>query len=103
MFDSKRILDQLVGSGVAGGLAGGAAGALAVNALSGKKAKKYAGTALKVGGLAVIGGLAYKAWQHYKDDKTATGEAPPTAFVPAAQEDSSALNMLLIRSMIAAP
>ena len=26
MFDAKRILDQLVGSGVAGGLAGGVAG-----------------------------------------------------------------------------
>jgi len=44
MFDAKKILDQLVSSGVAGG-------ALA-NVMSGKKAKKLAGSALKVGGLA---------------------------------------------------
>ncbi len=103
MFDSKRLLDQLVNSGFAGGLAGGAAGAAMMNALSSKKAKKYAGTALKAGGLAVIGGLAYKAWQHHKKDETATQDsAPPAAFVPETPEDSSILNMLLIRSMIAA-
>ena len=54
MFDAKKMLDQLVGSGVAGGLAGGLAGGALANALSGKKAKKIAGSALKVGGLAVV-------------------------------------------------
>jgi len=103
MFDSKRLLDQLVNSGFAGGLAGGAAGAAVMNALSGKKAKKYAGTALKAGGLALIGGLAYKAWQHHKKDAAPAQDAPPpAAFVPETPEDSSVLNMLLIRSMIAA-
>ena len=57
MFDAKRLLDQL-----AGGLAGGAL----ANALSGKKARKIAGSALQMGGLALIGGLAYKAWQNYQ-------------------------------------
>ena len=35
MFDAKRLLDQLVGSGVAGGLAGGLAGGALANVLSG--------------------------------------------------------------------
>lgn len=102
MFDTKRILDQLVNSGFAGGMAGGLAGGAIANAMSGKKAKKYAGTALKAGGLALIGGLAYKAWQSYKDNKPANEAPPPAAFVPDEPVDSSMLNLLLIRSMIAA-
>jgi uncharacterized membrane protein YebE (DUF533 family) len=66
MIDAKRLLDQLVGSGVAGGLAGGIAGGALANVLSGKKGRKLAGSALKVGGLALVGGLAYKAWQNHQ-------------------------------------
>lgn len=66
MFDAKRLLDQLVGSGAAGGFAGGLAGGALVNALSGKKARKIAGSALQLGGMALVGGLAYKAWQNYQ-------------------------------------
>lgn len=102
MFDTKRILDQLVSSGVAGGLAGGLAGGALASAVSGKKAKKYAGTALKAGGLALIGGLAYKAWQSYKENKPVPESPPPAAFVPDSPEENSLLNLLLIRSMIAA-
>ncbi|EJW12295.1 putative membrane protein [Rhodovulum sp. PH10] len=51
------------GGGVLGGtLAGGLAGVL----LGSKHARKYAGTALKIGAAAVIGGLAYKAYQNYR-------------------------------------
>jgi len=102
MFDSKRILDQLVSSGFAGGMAGGAAGAALVSALSGKKAKKYAGTALKAGGLALIGGVAYKAWQGYRQQQADTQQAPPGAFVPSAEPDQDALSLLLLKAMIAA-
>ena len=66
MFDPKRLLDQLVGSGAAGGFAGGLAGGALANVLAGKKGRKLAGSALKVGGLALVGGLAYKAWQSYQ-------------------------------------
>jgi len=52
MFDAKRLLDQLVGSGAAGGFAGGLAGGALTNVLSGKKARKIAGSALQLGGLA---------------------------------------------------
>jgi uncharacterized membrane protein YebE (DUF533 family) len=102
MFDSKRILDQLVGSGFAGGLAGGAAGAALVNALSGKKARKYAGTALKAGGLALVGGLAYKAWQQYQGGRADDSQPVPSAFVPPTPQESNPLSLLLVKAMIAA-
>ena len=110
MFDAKRLLDQLVGSGVAGGLAGGLAGGALANVLSGKKAKKLAGSALQVGGLALVGGLAYKAWQNYQqgaDQAAGTAVTPPpagSAFLPEGNDTAaaSALSLLLARAMIAA-
>ncbi len=109
MFDAKKMLDQLVGSGVAGGLAGGLAGGALANVLSGKKAKKLAGSALKVGGLALVGGLAYKAWQHHQQGKAGTqvmAAALPDqqAFIPDNGDAAAtaALSLLLARAMIAA-
>jgi len=110
MFDAKRLLDQLVGSGVAGGLAGGLAGGALANALTGKKARKFAGSALKLGGAALIGGVAYKAWQNYQRGTAAAGgtalDRPPegSAFLPARDDTvgADALNLLLARAMIAA-
>ena len=61
-----NIVKNLAGSGVLGGLAGGAvSGAL----MSNKKARKTAGTLLKVGGVAALGGLAWKAYQDYQGEK----------------------------------
>lgn len=117
MFDAKRILDELAGSGVAGGLAGGLAGGALGNLLSGKKAKKLTGSAAQLGGAALIGGLAYKAWQAYQQGQPATAASPPpppskplepppagSAFLPAAddQPQAQALSLLLARAMIAA-
>jgi hypothetical protein len=113
MIDAKRLLDELVGSGVAGGLAGGLAGGSLTGLLSGKKgkkARKLAGSAAKLGGVALVGGLAYKAWQSYQQGRQpeapAAIEPPPSgsAFLPAAgdvQGDMS-LGLLLARAMIAA-
>ncbi len=110
MFDAKRVIDQLVGSGVAGGFAGGLAGGALANALSGKKGRKLAGSALKLGGLALVGGVAYKAWQNYRqgaDTVHGTGIAPPpagSAFLPDSGNttETSSLSLLLARAMIAA-
>lgn len=110
MFDAKRLLDQLVGSGAAGGFAGGLAGGAVANALRGKKAKKLAGSALQLGGLALVGGLAYKAWQTYQQGSAATAaagvEAPPAGspFMPERSDaaGASALSLLLARAMISA-
>jgi uncharacterized membrane protein YebE (DUF533 family) len=107
MFDTKRILDQLIGSGVAGGLAGGLAGGALANALSGKKGRKLAGSALKVGGVALVGGLAYKAWQKYQQGQAGSAAAASVseqAFLPrdADSEESNNLGVLLAQTMIAA-
>ncbi len=110
MFDAKRMIDQLVSSGVAGGFAGGVAGGALTNALSGKKGKKLAGSALKLGGMALVGGVAYKAWQTYRNGAgTASATAlaaPPTgsAFLPGSDNvaEANALSLLLARAMISA-
>ncbi|MFE8032306.1 tellurite resistance TerB family protein [Thiohalocapsa marina] len=114
MFDSKRLLDELVGSGAAGGFAGGLAGGALASLLTskkpGKQAKKLAGSAIKVGGLALVGGLAYKAWQNYQKGAKATPEEalqpPPSdsGFLPAAADAQAGavLSLLLAKAMIAA-
>lgn len=110
MFDAKRLLDQFIGSGAAGGFAGGLAGGVLANVLAGKKAKKLAGSAVKIGGLALVGGLAYKAWQNYQQGGSGSSgpgiEAPPAGgpFMPEASDTQGAnsLSLLLARAMIAA-
>lgn len=77
-MDLNKIVSSLASSGVLGGLAGGAvSGAL----MSNKKARKTAGTLLKVGGIAALGGLAWKAYQGYQSSQTQAG--------PAAIDDSA--------------
>ncbi|MFO8003531.1 tellurite resistance TerB family protein [Thioalkalivibrio sp.] len=113
MFDAKSLLDQLVGSGAAGGFAGGLAGGAVANVLSGKKGRKMAGSALKLGGLALVGGLAYKAWKNHQQgagqpqpQSPGAVELPPTgsAFLPREDDGAgtAALSLLLARAMIAA-
>ncbi len=110
MFDAKKLLDQLVGSGAAGGFAGGLAGGTLANMLTKKKGKKLAGSALKLGGLALVGGLAYKAWQNYQqgastsDDRAIPIPPPGGAFLPdnSDEQATNALSLLLARAMISA-
>jgi uncharacterized membrane protein YebE (DUF533 family) len=60
-----EFLSGNLGSLGSGALAGGLAGTL----LGSKHTRKLAGTALQVGAAALIGGLAYKAYQSYRDGK----------------------------------
>ena len=97
-----------------GGLATGAiAGGLATYLLAGKKPKKLAKNAVKYGGMAVIGGLAYKAWRDYQAGQspqtTAAGapaaiDPPPndTRFIPQTPAEEDQLGRALLRAMIAA-
>lgn len=110
MFDAKRLLDQLISSGAAGGFAGGLAGGALSKTLTGKKVKKFAGSALQLGGLALVGGLAFKAWQNYQrgsaagaDSGTATIPAR-SAFLPDSSDNEgvNALSLLLARATISA-
>ncbi len=143
MFDPQKLLDQFMGAntqnqdqnsgaptysgggipdafkGFGGGLA---AGGLAGLLLGTKKGRKMAGSAAKIGGVAVLGGLAYKAyndWQASKAGgptpgqsaagpapqspmKNVTPEAEGTAFLPAPEAERNALGVKIIQAMIAA-
>jgi uncharacterized membrane protein YebE (DUF533 family) len=118
MTDMNKLLGQLLGSGAAGSFAGGLAGGMAGNMLSSKSGRKIGKKALKMGGIAAVGALAYAAYQRYGSGAAAGGQpivsqsndpeivpAPEgSAFLPA-KEDSAgqeALGLTLVRSMIAA-
>lgn len=106
--------------GPLGGVAGGAiAGTLASVLLGGGKKKiPMGGSAVKLGGLAILGGLAYKAWQNYQEKNQQPPAqapaqppaapvqiAPPpqeTAFTPSTSAEEQQLGLLLVRAMIAA-
>ena len=107
----RRYLNKLT-SNIPGGLAGGAAaGDIMALLVGNKSARKFAGKAATYGGAAVLGGLAYKAfqnWQLNSNDHT-TAEAG-TANMPLSDQDAFAINdalppafeLTLIKAMIAA-
>ncbi|GAB4358357.1 MAG: tellurite resistance TerB family protein [Oricola sp.] len=132
MFDPKKLLTDLLDSRVPGtegtvrdkaGQAGRlardnpvATGAIAAILLGTSTGRSITGSALKLGGLAAVAGLAYKAWQNYQDGKVpgdsreeAAGETemllppPETAFDPAdAPQGETEFALALVRAMIAA-
>ena len=58
---------RTVSGNLPGGLLGGAAAGGVMAAIMGsKKVRKFGGKALTYGGLAVLGGLAYKAWSDHR-------------------------------------
>jgi uncharacterized membrane protein YebE (DUF533 family) len=132
MFDPKKLLNDLMNSQVPGtqdtvrdkaGQVGQlakdnpiATGAIAAILLGTGTGRAVTGSALKLGGLAAVAGLAYKAYQNYQDGKSpdqtrqdASGEQellPPPAdtdFDPAnAPQGEDEFAMALVRAMIAA-
>jgi uncharacterized membrane protein YebE (DUF533 family) len=121
-MDARKLLDQFIASGAAGGFAGGLAGGALASAFMGKKGRKLTKSAVKIGGLALVGGLAYKAWQNHKQSTatgavTAAGAANPaagpepvpavpqgTGFLPSPGDTRGAeeLSQLIVRAMISA-
>ena len=106
-----RILSQLLSSGAGAGLAGALAGGL----LTSKAGRKIGKSALELGGVAAIAGLAYSAWRKHQrgvvhapplpSDAEPTPSALRTAgFLPAAHalEGEGALARDLLRAMLAA-
>jgi uncharacterized membrane protein YebE (DUF533 family) len=91
---------------------GAALGGLGALVLGTSTGRSLAGTAVKLGGLALIGGLAYKAYQNYQQGQAPAGaqrQPQAQALLPAPEgsgfEPSAVTNdhaMLLIRAMIAA-
>jgi uncharacterized membrane protein YebE (DUF533 family) len=128
MFDPKSLLNDLLGSRIPGtestvrDTAGKAtqlakdnplaAGALVAVLLGTGTGRQITGTALKLGGIAAIGGLAYKAYQNYKNGGKPEDAArdpellpPPedTSFHPShAPQGESEFALTLVRAMIAA-
>jgi uncharacterized membrane protein YebE (DUF533 family) len=88
-----------------GAVAGGLLGVL----LSGD-ARKLVGTGVKVGGAAVVGALAYRAYQDWKDGKQAGADtaspaalpAPSPAFLPQTAEGMEDLSLRMVQAMVAA-
>ncbi len=80
----KAVTTAKSGSMPGGMLGGVAAGGLAAMLLTNKKARKMGGKALKYGGMAAVGGLAYKAWRDHKETQTTQPPAAPAAAPPAA-------------------
>ncbi|WP_395712726.1 tellurite resistance TerB family protein [Reyranella sp.] len=137
MFDPKSLLDQFLGGqgGPRGnqsgrgnqgnqgigdflrGAGGGAvAGSLAALLLGSKAGREIGGEALKLGGMAAVGALAYKAWRDWQ-----AGNPPPapqeaarqaatrmlpapsgTPFNPSTESARQSLARSLLRAMIAA-
>jgi uncharacterized membrane protein YebE (DUF533 family) len=128
VFDPKKLLDDLLGSQVPGtqgtvrDKAGQAAqlakdnplatGALVAVLLGTGAGRKLTGSAVKLGGLAAVAGLAYKAYQNYQAGKQpGAGGAEPellpppsdTPFDPKqAPQGEAEFALVLVRAMIAA-
>lgn len=85
-MDINKVISGLASSGVLGGLAGGAvSGAVMGN----KKARKTAGTLLKVGGVAALGGLAWKAYQGYQASQGGGVSTGPESPAPSPRDTRS--------------
>ncbi len=101
-----------VSNNIPGGLVGGAAaGGIMALLMGNKSARKFAGKAATYGGAALLGGLAYKAFQNYQQNsggQTDTGTGLNMTTVPDEQAFVSdevmqpAFEMTLIKAMIAA-
>jgi len=105
-----------LGSQIPGGLAGGAAaGGIVALLMGNKSARKFAGKAAQYGGAALLGGLAFKAYQNWKSNGSDTAQ-PGAATTSTARDDQSfhqqalansaaqqaPFEMTLIKAMIAA-
>ena len=69
----NKAANKVKSSSIPGGFMGGAAaGGLAAMLLTNKKARKMGGKAIKYGGMAAVGGMAYKAWRNHKESQSMT-------------------------------
>lgn len=115
-FDLGGLAEMARGQlGGMGGMGGGAlAGGLAGILMGSKKGRKLAGGALRMGGMAIVGALAYKAYRDWQAGQAAGqtvpagGEVPmlpppsDTPFNPGSEAGQQALGRKLLRAMIAA-
>ncbi len=72
-MDFKKVIGGLSKSGALSGFMGGVAGGGLTSMMTGKKGRKTGKSALKVGALAAVGGLAWKAYQQYSNNQKNAG------------------------------
>ena len=90
-------------SNIPGGLAGGAAaGGIMALLMGNKSARKFAGKAATYGGAAMLGGLAFKAYENWRQNSSREVTTQQTANQNAFLDTSPAFELTLIKSMIAA-
>jgi uncharacterized membrane protein YebE (DUF533 family) len=124
MLDPQRLLEQLLGGKATGQggtspdlLKGAALGGLAGLLLGSKTGRKLGKSAVKLGSMAALGSLAWRAYNDWKANaeqpgapqvgqqpaSTALGRDPEgTAFLPAPKSERDDLSLTLMRAMIAA-
>lgn len=88
-MDLKKMMGGLSNSGALSGFMGGVAGGGLTSMIASKKGRKVGKSALKVGALAAVGGLAWKAYQQYSSknqsgsqvaDQHVQGQQPQAQF-----------------------
>lgn len=101
---ASQYLETPQGRNIASAVAAGLAGLLIGSRSSGKS---ISGSAAKLGGIALIGGLAYKAYQNWKQGQPAYAvnkdiEIPPTNSAFGTEAASQDTALVLLRATIAA-
>lgn len=91
-MDVNKILGAVTSSGLSKGLLGGAAGGLLAGSLMSKKGRKTAKSVAKVGGVAALGALAWKAYSSYRDSQG--GVAQPAADEAVVANDGGGQQLL---------
>lgn len=97
---AKQMLQNNAGGILAGGLAGLALGT--------KGGRSILGTAAKLGGLALVGGLAYKAYQSYYNSQPLAAPGEPVLAAPQGSgyaegdADDNQRALVMVRAMVAA-
>lgn len=95
---------------------GAAIGGIAALLMSNKKARSFAGSAAKVGGAALVGGLAFKAFKNWQNSSPGISQsvsqptggyeggqiAASTSSFEAEVDDNTQFQLTLIKAMIAA-
>jgi uncharacterized membrane protein YebE (DUF533 family) len=74
-MDLKKMIGGLTSSGALSGFMGGVAGGGLTSIIASKKGRKVGGSVLKVGALAAVGGLAWKAYQNYSANSQGAQQA----------------------------
>lgn len=83
MKNLNSVISNLSSSGLLSGFAGGVAGGALTSMVASKKGRKVGKSALKLGALAAVGGVAWKAYQSYSNKNATAQMAAPANARPA--------------------